>query len=445
MYTDLDGLAFYLDPITAFGESMKSLIEALKEGDSEKAGTNIFKSMLSAVNTLIPPLTSIEYLFNRFAPDDIKQKVLDFFNKIGTKATEIWEIVSGFFKMLGDDFYTYVFEPIADKVVALWEKVVAVVTWVATLVHGLWIIIKAGFIVVWEYFISVLELAKSIFMAKVVTPIKSALQILKGYFNVGLQFIISIVKLIWEKVSKVVTDINNWIYDNITEPVLDWIVSIFAKITEFFTKSWENVVKFVTDVWNKIKTDLIDPVTNKVKNAAQWLYDNFIKPTVDKFNQAVEDIKNAFSTLWEDLKTGAKGFFNRVLEWFETAINWIIDKINDFVGNFNFAVKAAATITGDHWSDLGKLNHIDIPGLATGAVIPPNAPFLAMLGDQRSGTNVEAPLDTIKQAVIEAMASGGFGIGGDINVVCELDGREIARAVVRQNELYRRSTGRSMI
>lgn len=47
-----------------------------------------------------------------------------------------------------------------------------------------------------------------------------------------------------------------------------------------------------------------------------------------------------------------------------------------------------------------------IPYLATGAVIPPNAPFLAVLGDQRSGTNIEAPLETIKQAVSDVLGDG---------------------------------------
>ncbi len=42
--------------------------------------------------------------------------------------------------------------------------------------------------------------------------------------------------------------------------------------------------------------------------------------------------------------------------------------------------------------------------LAHGAVLPANHPFLAMVGDQHSGTNVEAPLDTIKQALAEVLA-----------------------------------------
>ena len=40
-----------------------------------------------------------------------------------------------------------------------------------------------------------------------------------------------------------------------------------------------------------------------------------------------------------------------------------------------------------------------VPYLASGAVIPPNAPFMAVLGDQKHGTNIEAPLATIQEAV----------------------------------------------
>lgn len=67
-----------------------------------------------------------------------------------------------------------------------------------------------------------------------------------------------------------------------------------------------------------------------------------------------------------------------------------------------------------------------IPKLAQGAVIPPNQQFLAVLGDQKSGTNIEAPLSTIKQAVLEAMAQNG---GGNKTVVLQVDGREFASIV----------------
>lgn len=44
-----------------------------------------------------------------------------------------------------------------------------------------------------------------------------------------------------------------------------------------------------------------------------------------------------------------------------------------------------------------------VPYLAKGAVIPPNAPFMAVLGDQKRGTNIEAPLSTIQEAVAAVM------------------------------------------
>lgn len=53
--------------------------------------------------------------------------------------------------------------------------------------------------------------------------------------------------------------------------------------------------------------------------------------------------------------------------------------------------------------NIGLLTAPQIPYLASGAVIPPNAPFMAVLGDQRHGTNVEAPLSTIQEAVAVVM------------------------------------------
>jgi hypothetical protein len=49
----------------------------------------------------------------------------------------------------------------------------------------------------------------------------------------------------------------------------------------------------------------------------------------------------------------------------------------------------------------------NIPYLASGAVIPPNAPFAAVLGDQKHGTNLEAPEDLIRKIVREESGVGG--------------------------------------
>ncbi len=54
----------------------------------------------------------------------------------------------------------------------------------------------------------------------------------------------------------------------------------------------------------------------------------------------------------------------------------------------------------------------EIPALARGAVIPPNREFLAVLGDQRSGTNVEAPVSEIEAAVARGVAAANAGGNG---------------------------------
>lgn len=79
-----------------------------------------------------------------------------------------------------------------------------------------------------------------------------------------------------------------------------------------------------------------------------------------------------------------------------------------------------------------------VPALAEGAVIPPNREFLAVLGDQTSGTNIETPLDTMLEAFRTALRENGGGRGSQ-TVILMLDKRELGRAVIEAgNEETRR-------
>ena len=76
---------------------------------------------------------------------------------------------------------------------------------------------------------------------------------------------------------------------------------------------------------------------------------------------------------------------------------------------------------------------MQIPHLATGAVIPPNAAFAAILGDQRSGTNIEAPADLIRSIVAEEIgkiqADISIGFSGDLASLV----RELRPFIVNEN------------
>lgn len=78
-----------------------------------------------------------------------------------------------------------------------------------------------------------------------------------------------------------------------------------------------------------------------------------------------------------------------------------------------------------------------IPALAQGTVIPPNKKFMAILGDQKSGTNVEAPLTTIEQAVENVIERMNISNGANQTFILELDGREVGRtfgSVIQQEK-----------
>lgn len=73
-----------------------------------------------------------------------------------------------------------------------------------------------------------------------------------------------------------------------------------------------------------------------------------------------------------------------------------------------------------------------IPALARGAVIPPNREFLAVLGDQKNGTNIETPLATMVQAFRQALSDMGYN--GSSEAVLMLDRDVLGKVVYRLNK-----------
>lgn len=125
---------------------------------------------------------------------------------------------------------------------------------------------------------------------------------------------------------------------------------------------------------------------------------------------------------WVEVVSGVK---DGLVYGFKRAMNAVIDFMNEGIRLIN---------RGMIWDFLngnriiiGKLDTIpNIPYLAQGAVIPPNREFMAVLGDQKSGTNIETPLSTMIEAFRTALNEGGYG--GARTVVLEIDGREFGRA-----------------
>lgn len=162
------------------------------------------------------------------------------------------------------------------------------------------------------------------------------------------------------------------------------------------------------------------------------LFKGDVKGAFDSLGQSVKSLGNLWNIIWKSMaQLGGK------------AINKVVDLLNGFkIGPIPDWVPG---IGGKKWSL--KIPHVPIPQLAKGGVIPPNKEFLAVLGDQKHGTNIEAPLDTIVQAMQIALASnsnqGQGGKGGVYQFTAQLNRRTIFDEVIEEAKLRQMSSGRN--
>lgn len=199
-----------------------------------------------------------------------------------------------------------------------------------------------------------------------------------------------------------------------------WLMGIF-------TTDWRNTFgpvlggilngfcTILQSVWTTVKTHL-----------EGWL--NFLGGVfTGNWRQAWNGIKQIFSSAINPLSSIAQGVMNAIVSAVRNAINWIQRLISSILsarsigssgshsGFSGFFANGGTLSSG--WGIVGEagpeiirmvngraiITPLDIPYLAQGAVLPANKPFMAMVGDQKHGTNIEAPLETIQAAVAEVM------------------------------------------
>ena len=121
-------------------------------------------------------------------------------------------------------------------------------------------------------------------------------------------------------------------------------------------------------------------------------------------------------------------------------INWLIRKLNSLG-----SIKMPDILGGDTIGfNLKELSTISIPRLAQGAVIPANREFLAVLGDQKNGRNLELPENLLRQIVREE-SGGGRRNGMPFIIQLVLNGKIIGEEAVEYVNGVIRKTGKSPI
>lgn len=154
-----------------------------------------------------------------------------------------------------------------------------------------------------------------------------------------------------------------------------------------------------------------------------------------------KDWKSVGSDMADGMMSGLNGIFSGLSKWASNVASQISGAVN---GRSSIGTSARSSVSRMAVASIPEsYAAYSLPKLANGAVIPPNQQFAAILGDQRSGMNVETPLKTIEQALRNVMSE--TGMYGDINITVEsiLDGKVVARNTVKHINSMTRSTGRS--
>ena len=167
----------------------------------------------------------------------------------------------------------------------------------------------------------------------------------------------------------------------------------FCLVDSASGSTWSAIQRIWQDAWAWLKEKTIDPTYTGVKNTIN----------------------------------GVIGLLNALLRGVTAGLNYLSRSMNQL----SFDLPDWVPLFGGKGFSFGLQQFVapQIPYLAQGAVLPANKPFMAVLGDQRHGTNIEAPLATIQEAVALVMQDHTDAIMAGFNASVEVQ-REILSAVL---------------
>lgn len=233
------------------------------------------------------------------------------------------------------------------------------------------------------------------------------------------------VKQKWETIKSKFSSFSTWLSGVFNT---DWTeqFGIFGGVLNGFFKSAKDVIKDVKEIFKGLNTFVSGVFSG------DW-------------SQAWEGIKTIFSNVFSGLADIAKTPINAIIGGFNSVlgvVNGLISKLN----NLKFRITVPNWIPGIGGSWWG-FNGFSIPTigtipmLASGAVIPPRSEFLAVLGDQKNGRNLEAPEGVIREIIDDAFARHQQGGSGNVRFTAQINRRTIFDEVIEEAKLRRDASG----
>lgn len=250
------------------------------------------------------------------------------------------------------------------------------------------------------------------------TVIKGALSIIKSIISTAWNAIKALTSTIWNAIKKTLSGLWNSLKSTAS--------TVFNAIKTKVASVWDSVKNKTSQVWENVTTFVSNKV-EAIKNAI-----------INKFNAARDAVRSAFEGIVDFIKAP----INQAISIVNNAVGMINNAIGGIESAFSFGPWTVPTPFGSKtigfhatFPRIGT-----IPYLASGAVIPPRSEFLAVLGDQKKGNNLEAPESLLRQIVREESGKGQ-GDGNTYNVTVNASGRKLLDIIIDEAELRRRRNG----
>ena len=280
-------------------------------------------------------------------------------------------------------------------------------------------------------------------------------------------------KLAWQGIKEIASGVWNLIKDVISgawSAIKSIIKGALGIIKSVINTAWNAIKTATSTVWNAIKKTLsglwnalkttVKTVFNTIKTKVVGVWDNIKDKTSQVWKSVttfistkVEAIKTAITDKFNAARDAVKSAFERIVDFIKKPINKAISIVNSAVGMINSAIGGIeSAFSFGPWTvptPFGSKTigfHATfprigtIPYLASGAVIPPRSEFLAVLGDQKKGNNLETPESLLRQIVREESGKGQ-GNGNTYNVTVNASGRKLLDIIIDEAELRRRRNG----
>ena len=277
---------------------------------------------------------------------------------------------------------------------------------------------------------------------------------------------------IWNSIIELITNID---WAGIISRAFELLGSAVAALKSFQVTFWANVATSLADAFvgawgyfqsfidkegGNIGAGILAAIGNAFANIVNWIKKNLWEPFKKGFETTFSGTGNALKSIFAGIPDVIKSPINTIIGFINSMVSAVCSGINKMVEAIN-----AISVEIPDWSwlpkdirgtkigfDIKKVTAPKIPYLAQGTVIPPNAPFMAVLGDQRHGTNIEAPLETIEQALENVLARRSSGMN-DSQVIellqaileailgIEIDGETLNNAITSYQRKMAVSTG----